>query len=131
MIDVTATDEEGMKMTKYPHLRLASGGGNPPENKGVNWLKGLDRGTAFTCKKGGEKSILEVFIIAFKYDKSIVLVDAFNPAMRMAVDPDEWCKKYTYWETIGKEEAVEQPKEITDDKGTVRSSSVEDDVDAP
>lgn len=124
--------EKVLKGTRYPHLRLLSGGGNPPKSGGINWLNGLDKGTAFTCKKKGEEIYLKVYIIAFKYERSIVLVDAFNPSDRFGVDPAEWSKKYSYWETIGKEEAELQPEGVEDgnNQGALQPRIVEDDADA-
>lgn len=124
-------EEAGLKVTKYPHLRLLSGGGNPPENGGINWLNGLPQGTAFTCKKNGSKWELELFIVAFKYQRSIVLVDAFNQG-RFAIDPEEWCKRYTYWETIGREETgIPSEGENDGSEGTVQSGTVGDDAGPP
>lgn len=122
--------EKVLRGTKYPHLRVLSGGGNPPIGGGINWLNGLEKGTAFTCKQKGKTEELEFFIIAFKYDRSIILVGAMDQSIRRVVDPEEFCKKYNYWETIAKEEAGEQPEGVDDGsrEGTIQPSSVEDDA---
>jgi len=113
-------------------LRLLRGGKGPPLNTGgINWLNGLDKGTCFSCKKKGNDDVLEVLIIAFKYNKTVILVNAFHSENRFAVDPEAFCKKFSLHEVIGKEEQEEPAKEIKDGSaGTVQSGRVPDDEDA-
>src|SRR6267378_7697409 len=113
MKNVIPVEEES---NVYPMLRLMRGGKGPPESGGVNWLNGLDKGTAFSCKRKGNTDNLEIYIIAFKYDRTIILVDGLNNNHRIPVDPEDFCKKYIYWETIGKEEVVEPPVGVDNGK---------------
>src|SRR5882762_4870863 len=84
-----------------PMLKLITGGKGPPTTSvGDNWLKDLKKGAVFTCKRKGITTELELLIVAFKHDKTIVLVDGLNGAPRRAVDPSEFCKQYDWFETI-------------------------------
>lgn len=129
MTNAETTDEEALKKV-IPMLRLMKGGKGPPESGGINWLNGLAKGTAFSCKRKDNSEALEVYIIAFKYDRTIVLVDGFHNERRFAVDPEDFCKKCSYWETIGTEEAGTQPIGVEDDTRTIRPSELDNDVDA-
>jgi hypothetical protein len=113
-------------------LRLLRGGKGPPLNTGgINWLNGLDKGTCFSCKKKGNDDVLEVLIVAFKYDKTVILVNAFHSENRFAVDPEVFCKKFSLHEVIGKEEQELPAKEIEDgSSGTVQSGGIPDNEDA-
>lgn len=124
MITVNYTDDE-VPMTK---LKVITGGKGPPTTTGgVNWLNGLPRGTAFSCKKKGYPDFLEIYIVAFKYEKTIILVDGFKTDNRFAVDPEEFSKKYIYWETVGEETGT---SEVNDDLRPLRSGILENDADA-
>ncbi len=111
-----------------PKLRLITGGKGPPTATGVNWLKDLKKGAVFTCKRKGMTCELELLIVAFKHDKTIVLVDGLNGAPRRAVDPSEFCKQYDWFETI--QEAEQLPEEHDNDTRPVRSSRMDDNADA-
>ena len=112
----------------YPKLRLLQGGKGPPLT-GDNWLKDLKKGAVFTCKPKGS-GILLLYIIAFKHTKSMILVDGLNNGPRIAIDPEEFCRLHSWFETI--EEGGEQPpKEIEHDGSEVRSGGVDHDEDAP
>lgn len=122
------TDEDSLRKV-LPMLKVLQGGKGTSDGGGINWLNGLKKGTAFTCKAQNDKSEkLYVYIIAFKYERSVVLVDGFDNNHRFAVDPEMFCKRYNWWETIGQEED-QPPKEIEDGSNrTVQPGSVADDV---
>jgi hypothetical protein len=136
MISTSPTDEDQMK----PQLRLLRGGKGPPINTtGINWLRGLTKNTAFTCKRKTGADYLDLYIIAFKYEKSVILVSGLDNNLRFVVDPEDFCKKYNLFEVIGiegGEPAVEEggkhPEEVTDgnSEGTVPESTVVNDADA-
>jgi hypothetical protein len=126
MINTLTTEEDEMK----PQLRLLRGGKGPPINTGgVNWLRGLNKNAAFSCKRKGNVDNLELYIVAFKHLKTVILVNGLDNNHRFAVDPEDFCKKYNLFEII--EEGGEHPEEVTDgnSEGTIRSPDVEDDVD--
>lgn len=122
----TLKDEEEVRV---PQLKLLRGGKGPPTNtSGVNWLRGLQKNAAFACKKKGNTDYLELYIVAFKHDKTVILVNGLDNNHRFAVDPQEFCKKYSLFEVI--EEGGEHPEGSSNDsKGTVQSSDVEDNAD--
>jgi hypothetical protein len=125
---MTVTDTE--KDEPLPMLRLITGGkGNPP-SKGNNWLKDLQKNSVFTCKKKGTHAELELYIVAFKHEKTMVLVDGLNSNPRRAVDPEGFCNLYSLFEII--EEGGERPEGVNNDSSrTVRSGGVGHDEDAP
>lgn len=118
MINVIPTQDT--EEYQVGNLRVLRGGKGPPLSGGINWLNGLKKGTAFTCKKKGNTDNLDFFVIAFKYEHSIILVSALDNNYRQVVDPEEFCKKYSFHELIAEEETV-QPSEGVDDgsKGSV------------
>ena len=125
MINVKTEEEE------RPRLRLLRGGKGPPmDTNGINWLRGLNKNAAFSCKRKGNVDNLELYIVAFKHNKTVILVNGLDNNHRFAVDPEDFCKKYSLFEVI--EEGGEHP-EVEDNgnsKGTVLSSDVADDADA-
>lgn len=130
MIKVIPTQEP--EEYQVGNLRVMRGGKGPPLGGGINWLNGLEKGTAFTCKRKGNSDTLDFFVIAFKYDRSIILVSALDNNQRFVVDPEDFCKKYSFHELIAKEEAQQEPEGVSDGNGTqVRSGGVVDDEDAP
>lgn len=119
----TLTEDEGVRM---PHgLKLLQGGKGPPINtNGINWMRGLQRGAAFACKKKGNVDFLELYIVAFKHEKTVILVNGLDNNHRFAVDPEDFCKKYSLFEII--EEGGELPEDEGNgnDKGTVQPGDV-------
>lgn len=135
MIDVMTTEKDE-PMKPQPRLKLITGGNNTPPSGGINWLRGLNKGAAFACKRKGQLELLDLYIVAFKHDKTVILVDGLNNNVRLPVDPEEFCKKYSLFELIDDgdshliEEGGEHPEEIENDSvRTLRPPSVEDDVD--
>lgn len=126
-------NEQELPMRQPPQLKLITGGKGDPPSGGINWLNALSKGTAFSCKRKGGKDLLDLLIVAFKYEKTIILLNGIT-SERFVVDPEEWCKKYDHWETVGVEEDKEEglpPKEIEDDSvRAVRPGVVDNDADA-
>lgn len=111
-----------------PRLKLITGGGSQLPPVGINWLRGLKKGAAFACKRKGSSELLDLYIVAFKHDKTVILVDGLNNNVRLPVDPEEFSKKYSLFEII--EEGGERPEGDQDDSlRSVRPSCVEDDAD--
>lgn len=126
MINVIPTEKD--EVMSQPRLKLITGGKGTPPTGGINWLRGLNKGAAFSCKKKGNTDLLDLFIVAFKHNRTMILVDGLNNNVRFAVDPEDFCKKYSLFEVI--EEGGELPVGAEDDSvRTVRPSVVEDNAD--
>lgn len=124
----TETTEEDALRKVTPMLRVLQGG-KGSSGGGINWLNALRKGTAFSCKSQNDKSEkLEVYIIAFKYDRTVVLVDGFRNDHRFAVDPEVFCKRYNWWETIGQEEDVSPEGDSNGSSRTVHQGTLADDA---
>lgn len=128
MTNTETTEDEALRKVT-PMLRVLQGG-KGSSGGGINWLNGLRKGTAFSCKDQNDKSeMLEVYIIAFKYDRTVVLVDGFRNDHRFAVDPEVFCKRYNWWETIGNEEEGTPPEgDNSGSNRTVQPGPVADDA---
>src|SRR6266404_8541526 len=127
---VVKPQQEEAEVIPFTGLRLMRGGKGPPESGGINWLRGLKQGTAFSCKKKGNVDFLEIYIAAFKHEKTVILVNGLDNNHRFAIDPEDFCKKYTLFEILGEEEDKPPVEKEDDSVRTVRSGIVENDVDA-
>lgn len=118
MLTVNYKDEE---VPMAPKLQLITGGKGTTPPTGENWLSNLNKGTAFACKEKGNTKQIFIYIISFKHTKTVVLVNAIENNERFAVDPEDFCKRYSLFEILGIED---------DSIRTVRSPELENDVDA-
>lgn len=124
-ITVAMTNVETTEEVKYPKLRLLQGGKGPPMDTDKDWLSQLKKGAVFTCKKKGDFYKLLLFIIAFKHEKTIVLVDGLNNNPREAVDPAGFCQQHSLFELIEEGGHEELPKEEVDHDNSRQTDSDE------
>lgn len=128
MTNSEIVEEEVMKETKHPHLRVMRGGNGPPLAPVTNWLKELKKNSVFSCKDKQNNGMVLILILAFIHPKTYVLRDALGNNPPMAVDED-FCKRFTLLEVI--EEGGEHPEGDRDDGiRTVRPASLAHDADA-
>jgi hypothetical protein len=133
MTSVEAIEEEAKMEHTYPTLRLLRGGKGPPSDDGPkeNWMKDLEVGTVFSCRKKGqsENYALMMLQLCFKHDKTYIIADSLNSNPYAAIDPIEFCKRHDFFELI---EKGKTPQEIEDgnDLRSIRHSGMEDDADA-
>ena len=59
MTNAEEVEEQELRETKYPKLRVLTGGKGPPEDNGpgVNWLSDLAKGTMFICRSNRKQTI--------------------------------------------------------------------------
>ena len=107
-----------MKTKETPLLKVITGGKGP---SGSDWLSPLQQGTAFSCKTTGNVDYINIYVIAFKHRKTIILQNGIDNN-RFAVDPKDFCMKHQLFEVIGFEDGNSE---------TVRHRRVADDADAP
>ena len=107
--------EKEMTEEKVKLRTIQGGKSNPPGN---NWLMELPKGTSFSCSNQNSKSyILELYVIAFKFSKTVVLVNGFNPEHRHAVDSRLFSQQYILTEILGFEDGSNelQPRRVAND----------------
>lgn len=133
------TDEElEFKDTKYPHLKLATGGKGPVDPNDTVWLKRYDVGTVFRAKKKGD-FVVYLFVVDNRTDKTYSLVA--KGLGEMDVDPFGFCQVFSFHELVRSSEETmdivqkrlqEQEKEHHDGNGNgaVRHGDVVDDGNA-
>ena len=107
-----------MKTVEAPLLRVIKGGKGP---SGSDWLSSLPKGTAFSCKTSGNVDFVNIYIITYRHNKTVVLQDGID-SRRFAVDPKDFCIKHSLLEILGYEDGNSEE---------IRPSGVVDDVDAP
>lgn len=116
--------EELEDLQDLPHVgwkpRVMRGGNSPPAGPTVNWLKELKKSAVFSCKMRGTSVDLELYGVAFKHPKTIILFNSMGTGPNRVVDPEEFSKKYILFEVI---------EEGDDDIRTVRPPDMADDAD--
>jgi hypothetical protein len=116
-------EELEFKNTKYPHLKLATGGGNPVDPNDTVWLKRYDVGTVFRAKKKGD-FVVYLFVVDNRTDKTYSLVG--KGMGELDVDPFGFCQVFSFHELVRSSEEtldivnkrLEEQKEKEQDDGT-------------
>ena len=77
----TDLEEEEFRATKYPNLRVATGGKGPPEGpvSSFNWLAELEVGTVFWCRSNDKTVDWEEYFLIAKVDKDSYLLKMSVP----------------------------------------------------
>lgn len=115
--------EEELRDTKYPHLRVATGGKSPPEGPVNNWLAELEVRTAFVARHRNSNEVdYNQYYVLFKALPEVVLLKWILPDGKLLdyyVDPVRFSKMFPDYVILGidKEEAQEEP-EVRTDGGT-------------
>ena len=112
---------------KKPSLTVVKGGKSTPP--GNNWLMNLPKGTSFSCSNQNSKTyILELYVIAFKFDKTVILVNGFNHDHRHAVDSRLFSQQYILTEILGYEDGSNdvQPRRVADDVDASEGQSTDE-----
>lgn len=64
-------EERELRVTKYPKLRVLTGGKGPPEppKTGHNWLSEQVKGTVFLCRANDKQVDFELYLMLFNSEK--------------------------------------------------------------
>lgn len=126
MTNSETIEDEELKDTKYPHLRVMRGGKGPPDAPLDNWLKDRKKGEVFSCKDKANHGMVLLLRLVFAHTKTFILADALGNNPAMAVDED-FCKRFSFLETL---EEGDKPQGETDGSNrTIRPPDMADDAD--
>jgi hypothetical protein len=115
----TEETELEFRKTKYPQLRVATGGRMPPEGPteppdAFNWLSGMDVGVTFVASPRGSNSFeFNLYHVLFKLPE-VILLKWILPDGKMLdhyVDPVLFSKRFNPGVILGKQEAPEGDKD--------------------
>lgn len=102
-------EEEALRETKYPHLRVMRGGKGPPEGPVVEWLETLAVGTVFACRANSNTVDWDMCRLAHKFIEIYILQIEMpdGKVWERRVDPRLFVKYYRDYKIIAepKEEA--------------------------
>lgn len=111
--------EEGLRTTKYPHLRVATGGKGPPDDPVDNWLAELEVRTAFVARHRNSNEVdYNQYYVLFKALPEVVLLKWILPDGKLLdyyVDPVRFSKMFPEHVILGvdKQEEPQQEAEVT------------------
>ena len=101
---VEKIEEEELRVTKHPYLRVLTGGKGPPEAPSEDWLSKLSLGQWFLCKRKDNKIDVILFMVKYKFTKNVLLYSNLNQEFKVIVDPVEFCKIHELSEVLSLEE---------------------------
>lgn len=109
---VESVEEQELRVTKYPQLRVLTGGKGPPEEPSTNWLKDFQIGTVFACRASVNTVDWEMYYLIHKFEKIYLLKWELpdGKIWERRVDPVLFCKQHKDYEVI----AVQEPLTITE-----------------
>jgi hypothetical protein len=90
-------EELEFKDTKYPHLKLATGGKGPVDPDDTVWLKRYDVGSVFRIKRKGDY-IVPMVVVEDRSDKTYTLT--LQGVGTIPVDPFAFCQIYQFYELV-------------------------------
>jgi hypothetical protein len=108
-------EEDEMRETKYPHLRVMRGGKGPPEAPaGKNWLADLEVGTTFACRQNDQTCDWEIYHLLCKMTDDLFLLKYCLPDGKIwdrHVDPKIFCKVHKLHNILGIHKHEEEPEQ--------------------
>lgn len=121
-MNVAEDTELELRPTKYPNLRVATGGKGPPDDPTLpqeNWLSELPVGATFVARERSMKQLdYNLYHVLFKSGKVTLLTWKLpdGKLLDCYVDPQRFSNRMELGEVLGIETEVEQPpKEIAND----------------
>lgn len=100
-------EEDELRVTKYPKLRVLTGGKGPPEppEEGVNWLADLIPGTTFVARHQNSKEVdWNVYHVVFSHLPEVMFLKWELPDGKLLdyyVDPGRFSRKFKDWVVLG------------------------------
>lgn len=122
-------NEDEFKDTKYPHLRVASGGKGPPEGPVDNWLADFEVGTTFVARQLNSKEVdYNLYYVLYKDLPEVMLLKWQLPDGKVLdyyVDPVRFSKLFSEKKILGviKPEEHQQDAEVSEDGHTRETPS--------
>lgn len=116
----TDPEETEFRKTKFSHLRVATGGKQPPEGPreppdAFNWLSGMEVGTIFVASPRGSNSFeFNQYYLLYKLPEVVLLkwILPDGKALDHYVDPVLFCKRFNPGVILG----IEKPRGGPDDR---------------
>lgn len=114
-VDVTPEFKE----TKYPNLRVATGGKSPPEGPVDNWLAKLEVRTTFVARHRNSNDVdYNQYYVLYKDLPEVMLLKWILPDGKLLdyyVDPVRFSKMFSEYKILGVEKEPQQEAEVTHD----------------
>jgi len=114
MTNAEELDEEELRPTRYPRLRLLTGGKGPPEppdGSSDNWLAEYDIGTTFVARHRNSKEVdYNLYYVLFKNLPEVVMLKWQLPDGKVLdyyVDPERFSKMFEDHVILGVNKPVE------------------------
>lgn len=105
-MNVAVDDEEVLRATQYPKLRVLTGGKGPPEppkDTGDNWLSLLEVGTVFACRQGEKTVDWEEYYLIGKIDEDLYVLKMSVPDGKVwdrRVNPKLFCNLHRSYKVL-------------------------------
>lgn len=121
-------EEDEFKDTKYPHLRVATGGKGPPEGPVDNWLAEYEVGTTFVARHRNSKDVdYNQYYVMFKALPEVVLLKWILPDGKLLdyhVDPVRFSKAFPEHVILGviKQEEPQKEAEVSENGNSNRTN---------
>lgn len=118
------SQEDEFKDTKYPHLRVATGGKGPPDAPVENWLAQLEVRTSFVARqRSSDEVTYNQYYVLYKDLPEVMLLKWILPDGKLLdyyTDPVRFSKKYQDYKILGVDKPEEPRKEaeVSEDGGT-------------
>lgn len=117
-------EEDEFKDTKYPHLRVATGGKGPPEGPVDNWLAEFEVGTTFVARHRNSNEVdYNLYYVLYKDLPEVMLLKWQLPDGKVLdyyVDPVRFSKLFTEKKILSvihpKQEEPQQEAEVSEDE---------------
>lgn len=114
-------EEQELRETKYPLLRVLTGGKGPPEEPTTNWLKDFIVGTVFACRVNKNTVDWEMYHLVHKFERIYLLMWELpdGKVWERRVDPIIFSKLYKDFEVI----AIQKKEELEALEGETNGDS--------
>lgn len=120
-------EEDELKDTKYPHLRVATGGKGPPEGPVDSWLAEFEVGTTFVARHRNSNEVdYNLYYVLYKDLPEVMLLKWQLPDGKVLdyyVDPVRFSRLFPERKILGvqKPEEPQQEAEVSENGNSDRS----------
>lgn len=117
-------EDEELRETKYPQLRVLTGGKGPPEGPVDNWLAEYEVGTTFVARSRNSKEVdYNLYYVLYKDLPEVMLLKWQLPDGKVLdyyVDPVRFSKLFPERKILGIQKPEEHQKdaEVSEDGST-------------
>lgn len=99
----TEVEEEDLRTTKYPKLRVLTGGKGPPEPPTDTWLLDLEVGSVFVARQNDKACDWEMYFLISKMNDDLYLLNYSVPDGKVwsrHIDPKLFCNHHRDYKVL-------------------------------